>query len=722
MKLKNHIFFFLACFFLLPIAVLGQNNTSSYIDEINTLNFEYYNNVNKNTDTSLKYAKKAFSYFNKIQNNELRFKIATNYATALYIAELYNEALITLDQIDSLEMEENNKALYFTLRGMVENDLNHIVEAETYYKKALVIYSKLQDSDNEFTVLNNLGVLYNNIGDYKKSLETYLNCYEIIKDLKFKVDRYKYYMNIGIVNFNLKKFDKALNSYFLALEEAKKKSDLLRIFKTHEKIAQVYVSTNKPNLAINSYVKALADARKSGLNKDVCIILVELGDLYYQKGLNNFALTCFLEAHKVAHEFSFLQEEFDAVLKLAIYYKSELNFDVARDYYHKIIQNKASITNLLLIENAYLGMYQIEKQDKNLSLSLAYLENYHKYYKLTQKQQLISIEDQIETQNNLKQKDFELENLRIKYNLNELRLKNQQQRLQWLIVFSVLIAFVLLLLLTSFYQKRKTQKLLSAQNEHILAQNEKLTVANKELKSKRKELSNLNQLKDQFLSIIAHDIKSPITDLYNLLFILRHNLDALPKEELKKNLTVIESSTSNLLHLLNNLLNWIIGQSSGNEVIISEFSITELLGTNLKLVESSIITKELIVESALDANPYAIKSDINIVNFAIRNILSNAIKFTNKQGVIRIKVYKVSDKKLEIHIADSGIGFNEKSHILDDNSKKIIPVKFNINNEKGYGIGLSLCQKMLAKIDSHISYQKNEPFGSIFILHINSEN
>ena len=145
MKLKKNIVTFFAGILLLSLPASGQNNTNSYADDINRLNFLYYQSINKNPETSLIYARKAFSYFNKIQYKELKFKIATNYATALYINELFKEALAPLDQIDSLEMEDNNKALYYTLRGLVETDMNHILEAETNYKKALFIYVKLKD-------------------------------------------------------------------------------------------------------------------------------------------------------------------------------------------------------------------------------------------------------------------------------------------------------------------------------------------------------------------------------------------------------------------------------------------------------------------------------------------------------------------------------------------------------------------------------------------------
>ncbi len=720
MKFKKSLSLFSTGIFLLSLPLFGQNDSSSTIGIINTLNYQYYQSINKNPQNSLIYAQKAYSYFDQVQDIELKFKIATNLATSLFMNERYKESLYILDQIKSLEIKENNRATYYTLRGLVENDLYHSAQAETNYKRALELYTKLNDKDNEFTVLNNLGLLYNNGGDYKRSLASYLKCYEIIKDLKIKVDRYKYYMNIGTVSFNLKDFDKALHFYFMALEEANKNSDTLRIFKTNEKIAQANVSINKLNTAIDYYLKALDGSRKLKFNKEVCSILLDLGNIYNLQNQKEIAFSYFQESIKVAAAFSFLQEEVEASLKLAIYYQSKSRYDKARLYYNTIIQNKDQITNINFIKDTYYGLYQIEKKQKKTTISLAYLENYLKYNESVQKKQLISLEEQIETQYNLKRKEFELKNLKTNYNLNELILKNQQQRIQWLIIFSVLIGILLVSLLTSYFQKRKSQRLLFIQNKKINIQNKRLLSTNKEIKNKRKELSDLNLLKDQFLSIIAHDVKSPMTDLYNLLFILRHNLDALPKEELKKNLAVIESSTTNLLHLLNNILNWTISQSSGNEVIISEFSISELINDNLKLLESSILTKELTVAFTLDNHSYTIKSDLNIINFAIRNILSNAVKFTNQKGSIHIKIINISDSKIELHIADSGIGFDENIHNLDETHTEIIPPAFNSNKEKGYGIGLSLCKKMLTKIDSKIAYKKNDPFGSVFIIHINN--
>ncbi|MDO5977822.1 tetratricopeptide repeat-containing sensor histidine kinase [Flavivirga spongiicola] len=724
MKPRKYILVFFIGFFLLAIFSYGQKqkDSLSVINDINTLNFNYSQSINKNPLKSLSYAKEAFSFFEETESNALKFKVATNYITALFINGRYKDALLILNDIEFLEVEEKSKALYFTLRGLVENDLNYISQAEESYKKALKLYIKLKDKDNEFTILNNLGLLYNNIGDYKRSLELYLNCYDIINDLKVKVDRYKYYMNIGTVSYNLNDYNDAIESFTNALNEATNNNNTFRVFRAQEKMAQTHVDLNKLDIAIEHYNDALLGYRQLGLKKEECTMLLHLGDIHYLKNDKNIAFNNYSKAQQIASKYAFLQEGYRASLNLAIYYKEQSKFNEARLFYRKVINNESHIVNLNVLKDAYKGLYEIEKQNRNTLLSLAYLESYLKYDNDIKEIQLITQKEQTQVQYSLKQKERDLEKLEIDFALNDLKLKNKQQQFQGLIILSALILLVLILILRSYIQNKKAQKLLSQRNEKINSQNEKLVLINKEIKAQRKELHGLNKIKDQLLSIIAHDVKSPMTDLYNLLFILRHNLNTIHKDELKKNLAVIESSTSNLLNLLNNLLNWTISQSSGVKVKKSNLSLIDLINTNLKLIESSIVAKELVVNFSPDVKLNFIKSDLNIVDFALRNILSNAVKFTNKKGTINVEIIKSLNGLTEIKIADSGIGFNEDIHNLLIKNTERVPAALGTNAEKGYGIGLSLCKKMLAEIDSQIIYEKNEPSGSIFILQLNPLN
>ena len=723
MKFLKVIIIFQLVILVLPNCINGQEkDATDILNEVNILTYQYYQNTHKSPAASLSYAEKAFSYYENITSSELRFTLTTNYATALFINARYQDALNILEKVAPFNLKESNKALYFTLRGLIESDLNNISEADTHYTTALEIYRKLGDSDNEFAILNNLGLLYNNIGDYKKSLEYYLSCYDIISDLKVKVDRYKYYMNIGTVNFNLNNYPQSLQSFTHALEDATVNLDSLRIFGANEKLAQTNVNLNRMDMAIKHYNNALKGYRKLGLRREVSNILLSLGDVYHTKQNKQLEFENYNNALEIATAHNFKQETYQASLKLGHYYQEQRNFPKAILLYKRIVDNDREVINLEIIRAAYNGLYQVEKLNKNTLRSLDYLEHYLSYDKIIKEKQAISQNEQIESKYKLRQKEFELENLKVNYRLNELELENKNQKIDGLILFTVLIAILLILILTSLFQKRKSEKILALKNEKINRQNKELVQTNSDIKASRKELTELNKIKDQLLSVIAHDVKSPMTDLYNLLFILRNNMESIPKAELNKNLAIVESSTSNILNLLNNILNWIISQSSGITVKTSNFSINELVNNNLKLVESSIVAKDLKVTFEAKQDFDSFTSDSNIIDFALRNVLSNAVKFTNNNGNITIKLISNTEDEVQIRVEDSGVGFTEETHLLLKESKDRVPSALGTNTEKGYGIGLTLCKKMLAKINSSISYQKNEPTGSVFILNLKSLN
>ena len=100
--MKKPLIILLIGMFFMPLKSYAQKD--SIINKINILNFNYYQSINKNPQNSLNFAKKAFSYYKEVQSLELKFKIAANYTTALFVNEYYNEALSVLDKIEVLSV------------------------------------------------------------------------------------------------------------------------------------------------------------------------------------------------------------------------------------------------------------------------------------------------------------------------------------------------------------------------------------------------------------------------------------------------------------------------------------------------------------------------------------------------------------------------------------------------------------------------------------------
>nr|WP_319999971.1 tetratricopeptide repeat-containing sensor histidine kinase [uncultured Draconibacterium sp.] len=719
MKFFSTTLVFVILLFLFHNSAISHvdKDSSSIVRHIENLTTKYYQSVNRNPKSSLRYSEEAYLYIDKNLPDETKFQIASNYATALYLNEEYPKALSILDQSAGLLIADKHQGLYHTLRGLVETELNQQLKAEEDYKTALEYYRKTSDKDNEFTVLNNLGILYNNVGDYKLSLASYLACYEIVNDLKIKVDRYKYYINIGTVNFNLNDFPKALSYYKSALNESIIQADTLRTLNSETKIAQTYVEIGQLDTALFYYGKAIQGYEKLDLNRDVCNILLRLGDIFQKQARNDKVLSLYEEAYQLGAANSYFQVIMESSFNIGSFYQKELNYNKAVEYFNHIIKTQKKNTNKELLKDTYFNLYRIEKQRRNTALALTYLEKYLAYDSVIKENLLTSQKEQIEVHFKLRQNELELENLSVNLALNKLSLESKQQQFSWLIIVSVCIIFGSILILWLYIQNRKSQKLLSLQNERINFQNQRLSLNNNEIKEQKKELNGLNKIKDQLLSIIAHDVKSPITDLNNLLSILRNHVNMLSKIELQENLAMIESNTTNLLHFLNNILNWVVSQSAGIQVKLTQISLNNIIKANIELIQNAISAKKLNIVFNPAVSPNLLKSDSNIVDFALRNVLSNAVKYSQAQGDIHIEI-EDHQNTVQIRIADKGIGISEKICTLLKQNSERLPSLSGTNKEEGYGIGLSLCKKMLAKIDSKIHYNKNVPAGSVFTIEL----
>ena len=252
----------------------------------------------------------------------------------------------------------------------------------------------------------------------------------------------------------------------------------------------------------------------------------------------------------------------------------------------------------------------------------------------------------------------------------------------------------------------------------LAEKNKALIIKNDQVISGRNELIEINNIKSQLLEVIAHDVKTPITDLYNFLFIIRHNFANMPKDQLFENLSLIESNISNLLNLLNNVLNWTLSNSKGFNVKNSSFNVLKLIESNLKLIESSVLSKSITVDKTYDFKEINIDTDYNIIDFSIRNILSNAVKYTKENGTIVISIIKNGKDSIDIIISDTGVGMNESAVDFLESDNKRITSRLGLNNEKGYGIGLYMCKEMLGLINSKLYYRKNTPTGSTFIIKV----
>jgi ligand-binding sensor domain-containing protein/signal transduction histidine kinase/CheY-like chemotaxis protein/AraC-like DNA-binding protein len=251
------------------------------------------------------------------------------------------------------------------------------------------------------------------------------------------------------------------------------------------------------------------------------------------------------------------------------------------------------------------------------------------------------------------------------------------------------------------------------QSEKILHQQKHITDQNHQLERTVVELQKLNKTKDHFFSILAHDLKNPVSALTGISDFMKNNFARLEKKDALKYLTSIHTSSNAIYDLLVNLLNWSRTQSKHIEYSPVNFNVSELVRRNISLLESQFTNKHIriIDEVPSDATLYA---DYNMVDTVIRNIFSNAIKFTEYNGEIRASGRYEGDQ-FEFAITDNGVGMNaeqiQKLFNLDKNN-----ISTGTAGEKGTGLGLVICSEFVAINRGVIRVESSPGKGTTFFI------
>jgi len=239
-------------------------------------------------------------------------------------------------------------------------------------------------------------------------------------------------------------------------------------------------------------------------------------------------------------------------------------------------------------------------------------------------------------------------------------------------------------------------------------------ILNKKLKESEKNLQELNLNKDKFFSIIAHDLKGPFSGFLGLSKILSQDLSMLTSEDIQEIAKDMHESAEHLFRLLENLLEWSRVQRKTISYNPEKLNIDEIVKLNINLLITNAKQKNIKIINNVDKNYYAF-ADINSVNTILRNLISNAIKFTNSDGKIIVSSIIREDSNIIISVKDSGIGIPK--HI----SKKLFRIDSHYssegtNKEKGTGLGLILCKELVEMNKGNIWLESEPGIGSTFFF------
>lgn len=283
-----------------------------------------------------------------------------------------------------------------------------------------------------------------------------------------------------------------------------------------------------------------------------------------------------------------------------------------------------------------------------------------------------------------------LENERLKNSI--LQVQREEDRLQKLILFiSIFLVFTLGLV---FYVNQL-----------------RLKAVNREQEKENEILAKDLTFKDTLMSIVAHDIRSPMGSLRGMIDL--YEQEAISAAEFKVWMKNLSGTLQDVDLLLENLLNWVRSQNGEIRAHIEEYPLRELIQSVLTSVSAQLKEKNIKLNLQVEGDP-KVRVDPNILTFALRNILSNAAKFSEDKGEIKLRVPQ-ADGRL-ILVQDQGRGMNA-DQLEKVNAQESFSVR-GTRSEKGTGMGLALSRKFLAAMGAKLQIESELGEGTTVSIHL----
>lgn len=258
---------------------------------------------------------------------------------------------------------------------------------------------------------------------------------------------------------------------------------------------------------------------------------------------------------------------------------------------------------------------------------------------------------------------------------------------------------------------KETAKDLEDQNLYLHDINNQLTQSENNLKK-------LNRVKDKFFSIISHDLRSPLHSLVGFLDILKKHANVFSPEEMITFAKNMDSAVQRILELLENLLNWSLSQTNDIDFKPEIIELNEVFKANIDLYQNNAEKKQ--INLSFEETNLSVFVDKNMLDFILRNLISNAVKFTEADGQVKVNAQVDTEDFVSVIIKDTGVGI--KAEYMD----KIFKSDEHFSSpgtlaEKGTGFGLMLCQDFVKRNGGELQVESEEGVGTTIMFTLKSK-
>lgn len=610
-------------------------------------------------------------------------------------------------------------AIQLGYEGNYERHAGHYPLALSIYSQGLKIAEKLNDTDLMAQYYNNIGVVFRKIDDYQNALEYIVKAVHLNTLIHDSLGLAMSLNNLGNAQMQLHKYSDAMSSFKKSMKAEQNRKNKIGLAINLNNIGNVYHDQKKYDKAISYYNLSLEINREINSLRGVAICYNDLSSVYLDEGNHQKSLDFARKALDIAKKISLASEEATAYL------------GIGKNYFRMHLYNKA-IANInegvllmkplggkAFLEYSYRTLYKIYLDKKNYKKALHYLTLSNNYHDSLLNLAVQNNIEKLQIQYKTKQKENQIAILNQKARLAAANEKKQLYLIYFFLSTMLLMLFLLALVFISLHRRRKNNLLLTQKNKEI--EEAKKALENNEIELiKSKEEAEKNALaKEQIMADLSHEIRTPLNSVIGFSDLLYKTLEN-PKQ--KKYLKDISASSRGLLNFINEILLDSSKQGEGTRSIeLSDFNLKECIREISTIFALKVEEKHIDLKITYsEAVPQVIHFNKMILQQILLNLVGNAIKFTD-HGYVEIMVSSKKENEkgfvqLNIEIKDSGVGIS-----LDEQKQIFKPFHQAIGNgrHEGSGLGLSITESLVKKMNGTIHLISKKGNGSRFILNFN---
>lgn len=665
-----------------------------------------------------------------------------NYRDAL---ELLRNAYEIFDDFNHLE----GKASSLFSIGLVYRKLGDFSSALEYYEQALKLAQQLNDEQNVSHILNNIGIIYDILNDHQKALDCYFKALSKFPESDNSTDKAQLLGNIGVTYYHLGEYEKSLTYQTQCYELAQKIDNMRGVANSLNNLGILYIQLDDREKAREYFEKSLDVNETLGEKHARVYGLLNVGRIWAESGDHGKGRMYFEKALNLANELESKELLYSVHEAFSELYKDVENYKKAFEHHEKFHQlgnelfNKRSAETLRKMEVIHqvseaekeAEIYRLKNvelaevnqklrdeiaQRKNAETFLLHLkksiETTEIGVTITDLQGKIiytnpadaqmhgyTVDELIGKNSNIFAKPelredtsiIELEEIpnwkRERINIRKDGVEFPVELISNLIRENDGTPIGRVTICTDITERKKSQQIL--------------------IESEQK-LREANAAKDKFFSIIAHDLNNPLNGLLLCSEALEeHSRNFYYDEEQRYYIKTIKDMTERIKKLLQNLLEWSRAQTGKIKFNPETVELRHQIHNKIIFLSPLAKSKAIDLTTNVEDKIY-VRADLNMLETILRNLVSNAIKFTPRNGSISISAVE-KDDWVEISVSDTGIG------IMPENIDKLFRIDVHhttvgTDQEKGTGLGLIICKEFVEKHGGEISVESQFGKGTTF--------